>query len=78
MDGLCYRDASSKTIVLEGCISECIRIIVLERCISQCFRIIVLERCISQCIRIIVLERCIELLYWKDASLNTLDYCIFW
>ena len=73
-------------IVLEGCIFQYNRvslIVVLERCISQYFIAIVLERCISQyitSISVIVLEGCIfqynRLLYWRDASLNTVDCCI--
>ena len=54
------------TIVLKGCISQCIRSILLEGCMVSTLSI-VLEGCISQYIR---------LLYWRDASHNTLDYCI--
>ena len=39
----------------------------IQKPVSHCHWCIVLEGCISQYIR---------LLYWRDASLNTLDYCI--
>ena len=69
----------SKTIVLEGCISQYTRLLywrnashnTLDYCIGGIYLTIhysiVLEGCISQYT---------GLLYWRDASHNTLDYCI--